>query len=61
MLIIDFIWFVGSKKNWDGSEKNRLFESSPELSYLLSLALLSVSNWWLLFTSATIFNFKFRS
>ena len=33
MLIIDFIWFVGSKKNWGGSEKNRLLGSLAELSY----------------------------
>ena len=32
MLIIDFIRFVGSKKNWGGSEKNHLFGSSAELS-----------------------------
>ena len=44
MLIIDFIWVVGSKKNRDGSEKNRSFESSAKLSYLSSLASLSVLN-----------------
>ena len=43
-LIIDFIWFVGSKKNRGGSEKNRLFEISAELSYSSSLASLFVSN-----------------
>ena len=44
MLNIDCIGFVGSKKNRGGSEKNRLFGSSAELSYSSSSALLSVLN-----------------
>lgn len=41
-MTIDFIRFVGSKKNRGGSEKNHLFESWAELSYSSSSASLSL-------------------
>ena len=37
-LIIDFIWFVVSKKNRGGSVKNRLFESLAEIKIKMRFA-----------------------
>ena len=51
MLIIDFIRFVGSKKNRGGSEKNRLFEarlsSLVVLGFAVCLELVVYRLFWL--------------